>query len=144
VTDEPELPHRCYLICTVQRAGSWLLSHALQDTGVAGIPAEYFHRGDEPFWASRWGVSGDDAQFFAAMLREQRTPNGAFGSKMMWNYLDDALSRLRGLAANPVVSDGQILAAHLPDLKCVWLRRRDFVRQGVCRGGGRQPPVSMP
>ena len=40
VTDEPELPHRCYLICTVQRAGSWLLSHALPDTGVAGIPAE--------------------------------------------------------------------------------------------------------
>jgi LPS sulfotransferase NodH len=40
VTDELDIPDRCYLICTVQPTGSWLLSHALHDTGVAGIPAE--------------------------------------------------------------------------------------------------------
>jgi LPS sulfotransferase NodH len=130
VTEDPEELRRCYLICTVQRTGSWLLCHALEDTGVAGIPAEYFHRGDESFWAARWGVSDDD-QFVAAMLREQRTPNGVFGSKMMWNYLEDALSRLRDLSSDPSVPDGQILASFLPQLKYVWLRRRDFVRQGV-------------
>jgi LPS sulfotransferase NodH len=38
-------PRRSYLICSVQRAGSWLLCHALQDTGALGVPAEYFHPG---------------------------------------------------------------------------------------------------
>ncbi len=42
-------PRRSYLICSVQRSGSWLLCHALQDAGVLGEPAEYFHRGDERF-----------------------------------------------------------------------------------------------
>jgi trehalose 2-sulfotransferase len=123
-------PLRCYLICTVQRTGSWLLCHALQDTGVAGVPAEYFHRGDEAFWATRWGVSSD-ADFFSAMLVQQTTPNGVFGSKMMWNYLNDALSRLRKVMDRPRASDAQILSCHLPQLKYLWLRRRDFVRQGV-------------
>lgn len=145
---------RCYLICTVQRTGSWLLCHALEDTGVAGIPAEYFHRGDESFWANRWRVS-DDAEFVAAMLREQRTPNGVFGSKMMWNYLEDALTRLRDLSINPGVPDRQILDSFLPQLKYVWLRRRDFLRQGVsswrasatgqyATAGGDEPPKRPP
>jgi LPS sulfotransferase NodH len=46
---------RSYLVCSVQRSGSWLLSHALKDTGVLGCPAETYHRGDEPFWRARWG-----------------------------------------------------------------------------------------
>ena len=44
---------RSWLVCSVQRAGSWLLRHALEDTGVLGRPAEDFHRGDEPFWRGR-------------------------------------------------------------------------------------------
>ena len=128
--DDDPLPSRCYLICTVQRTGSWLLCHALEDSGLAGIPAEYFHRGDEAFWASRWQVS-DDQAFIAAMLREEQTPNGVFGSKMMWNYLPDALTRLRTLSGGRPSSDAELFHYHLPGLRYVWLRRRDFVRQGV-------------
>jgi LPS sulfotransferase NodH len=31
---------RSYLVCSVQRAGSWLLCHAPEDTGALGRPAE--------------------------------------------------------------------------------------------------------
>jgi LPS sulfotransferase NodH len=65
------------------------------------------------------------------MLREQITTNGVFGSKMMWNYFDDALARLRALSGIPTAPDRQVLAARLPGLRYVWLRRRDVVRQGV-------------
>jgi LPS sulfotransferase NodH len=128
--DEEDTTTRCYLICTVQRTGSWLLCHALEDTGVAGVPAEYFHRGDEAFWADRWGTTSD-AAFFSAMVREQRTPNGVFGSKMMWNYFQETLERLRNLAGDRISSDADLLAARFPGLSYLWLRRGDFVRQGV-------------
>ena len=38
-------PARSYVICCVQRTGSWLLAHTLADTGYAGRPSDYF--GDE-------------------------------------------------------------------------------------------------
>jgi len=44
---------RSWLVCSVQRAGSWLLCHALEYTGVLVRPAKYFLRGDEPFWRGR-------------------------------------------------------------------------------------------
>jgi LPS sulfotransferase NodH len=130
MVDEEDTTTRCYLICTVQRTGSWLLCHALEDTGVAGVPAEYFHRGDEALWADRWRTTGD-AAFFAAMVSEQRTPNGVFGSKMMWNYFQETLERLRNLAGDRISSDAQVLATRFPELRYLWLRRGDFVRQGV-------------
>jgi len=74
------LARRSYLVCSVQRAGSWLLCHALEDTGVLGRPAEYFHRGDERFWRSRWGAASDDA-FLRAVRHEPVTPNGVWGRR---------------------------------------------------------------
>jgi LPS sulfotransferase NodH len=107
-----------------------MLCHALEDTGLAGIPAEYFHRGDEPFWSERFGTA-TDADFFRAVLT-QTTPNGVFGSKMMWNYLSETLGRMRALLPDGgSLSDAVVLSEFLPDLRYVWLRRRDFVRQGV-------------
>ena len=64
------------------------------------------------------------------MLRE-RSANGVFGSKMMWNYFSESLDRLRAVTANAAMDDAGVLAAHLPNLRYVWLRRRDVVRQGV-------------
>jgi trehalose 2-sulfotransferase len=122
-----------YLICAVQRSGSWLLCHALQDTGVLGVPAEYFHRGDEQFWRDRWGAATEEA--FLQALREQPvTANGVWGSKMMWNYFDDALARLRawprlGLPSDAV--DPDVLAAAFPGVRYVWLRRDDKLRQAI-------------
>ena len=129
----PVLARRSYLVCSVQRAGSWLLCHALEDTGVLGRPAEYFHQGDEQFWRGRWGAASDDA-FLRAVRHEPVTPNGVWGSKMMWNYLDDAVARLRAwprLGAAADAGDPEVLAAAFPGLRYLWLRREDKLRQAI-------------
>ena len=126
-------PHRSYLVCSVQRAGSWLLCHALQDTGMLGIPAEYFHRADEQFWRARWQTGTEDG-FLSALRERPATANGVWGSKMMWNYFPDALARLRAwprLAVGPGASDPEVLAAAFPGLRYVWLRRGDKLRQAI-------------
>ena len=122
-----------YLICTVQRSGSWLLCHALEDTGVLGVPAEYFHRGDEPFWRGRWGVTTEEA-FLEALCERPATANSVWGSKMMWNYFTDALTRLRAwphLDLSSNVSDPDVMAAAFPGVRYVWLRRDDKLRQAI-------------
>jgi LPS sulfotransferase NodH len=124
---------RSYLVCSVQRTGSWLLCHALEDTGVLGVPAEYFHRGDEQFWRDQWGAAGEDA-FLRAVQREPVTANGVWGSKMMWNYLADVVARLRAWPRLDVAADAadpEVLAAAFPGLRYVWLRRQDKLRQAI-------------
>jgi LPS sulfotransferase NodH len=124
---------RSYLICSVQRAGSWLLCHALQDTGVLGVPAEYFHRGDELFWRGQWKTATEDG-FLQALRERPASANGVWGSKMMWNYFGDALGRLRAwprLGLGPGPADPVVLAAAFPELRYVWLRRGDKLRQAI-------------
>jgi len=41
MSDQP-LPDRSYLVCATPRSGSTLVCHALEETGVAGRPEEYF------------------------------------------------------------------------------------------------------
>jgi LPS sulfotransferase NodH len=81
---------------------------------VCGVPAEYFHRGDEQFWRDRWGAVGEDS-FLKAVRSEPATSNGVWASKMMWNYFADA----------------DVLAAVFPGLRYIWLRRDDKLRQAI-------------
>jgi len=63
MSEEPAVqPERCYLVCATQRSGSTLLCEALESTGVAGRPREYFEelketgvprRPREYFWELR-------------------------------------------------------------------------------------------
>lgn len=59
---EPTTPTRCYLVCATPRCGSTLLCEALEGTGLAGHPREYFEelketgvprRPREYFWGLR-------------------------------------------------------------------------------------------
>ena len=103
------------------------MCHALQDTGVLGMPAEYFHRGDEQFWRAQWKTATEDG-FLSALRERPVTANGVWGSKMMWNYFDGALARLRAwprLAVGPGASDPEVLVAAFPRAAvCVAAARR--------------------
>jgi LPS sulfotransferase NodH len=53
-------PVRSYVICCIQRTGSWLLANTLADTGYVGRPSDYF--GDEEWEpnAREWGLPAGD------------------------------------------------------------------------------------
>jgi LPS sulfotransferase NodH len=127
---------RSVLLCSVQRSGTWLLAHALEDTRVLGEPAEYFHRGDEAFWRGQWDLRQGDAEdaFLRCVQTRPVTANGVWSSKMMWNYFPEALARLRAwprLRVDTSASDADVLDATFPGLRYVWLRREDTLRQAI-------------
>jgi trehalose 2-sulfotransferase len=129
MSDPPDSSIRLsYVICTTPRSGSNLLCEVLQSTGVAGRPDEYFWH--PPLWREHW-----DRPRLEAYLRDVRqkgtTPNGIFGVKLMWTYLDDLLPRLAEVADIPDADPLSVLTATFPNLHYVWLTRRDKVRQGI-------------
>jgi trehalose 2-sulfotransferase len=123
-------PTRSYVICCVQRTGSWLLAHALADTGYAGRPSDYFDESERENRAREWGLpAGSRAPYVRAVWDHATTPNGVLGSKLMWNDFD----RLRSSLSPPLGTDPglEFMRATFPDPQFVWLRRADKIRQGI-------------
>jgi LPS sulfotransferase NodH len=127
---------RPYVICATPRSGSYLLCEALWSTGVLGRPAEYFLHW---FELERQPGQRDTAhlrpwlpppaQYVARVTEEGATPNGVFGVKIMWTYLDLVIDRMRtgGRAQRP----WEVLPAAWPGLRYIHMARRDKVGQAV-------------
>ena len=123
-------PIRSYVICCVQRTGSWLLAHTLADTGYAGRPSDYFGDEERENNAREWGLPPDDLTAYVRAVRDKATtPNGVLGSKLMFNVFDSLRSSLRP----PAGTDAGLafMRTAFPDAQFVWLRRADKVRQGI-------------
>jgi LPS sulfotransferase NodH len=155
-------PMLSYLVCATPRSGSTLLCHALDETGVAGHPKEYFEalsrsglprRPHEYFDPHRhaniverlafrempdgqaepnplWHPDTYD-QYLDWALEQGTTPNGVFGSKLMWGYLGDFAQLLRGIdgmAGRPLP---ELLARAFPGLRYIQITRENKIRQAV-------------
>jgi LPS sulfotransferase NodH len=123
-------PVRSYVICCVQRTGSWLLAHTLADTGYAGRPSDYFDVAERENFTREWGLSaGHLTPYVLAMRAKATTPNGVLGSKLMWNNFDS----LRSVLHPPAGTDAglEFMRTTFPNAQFVWLRRQDKVRQGI-------------
>ena len=75
--------------------------------------------------------AGTYDRYVAWALEQGTTPNGVFGAKLMWGYLGDFASLLRGipgLEARPVP---ELLDDVFPGLRYVQITRQDKVRQAV-------------
>ena len=118
-----------YLICGVPRSGTTLLCQLLASTGVAGRPDEYFWHG-EPLGRNDARIS-DYERYVAHVIDAGTTPNGVFGAKVMWGYLDDVLARLRSLPGRERLADRSLLESVFPRLQFIWMRREDVVAQAV-------------
>jgi trehalose 2-sulfotransferase len=94
----------------------------------AGQPDDYFW--NPTFWYEEWGVA-DFPSCFRRLLREGTTPNGVFGSKLMWDQLAEVVPQLAALLGLPDADPADVLAATFPNLRYVWLTRHDKVRQGI-------------
>lgn len=123
-------PRLCYWVCATPRTGSTALCNALSTTGVAGRPCEYLTEGNR-----ERSLELFEATSFQELLRriQQRTttPNGVFGLKTSSapGYFDDLLREVGRLS--PGVGVGEALAAAFPNLRLVFLTRRNKVRQAV-------------
>jgi LPS sulfotransferase NodH len=93
VPDRASMPdiRLSYLLCATPRTGSNILCEALRATRVVGGPDDYFW--SPPVWYERWQVSSFPA-YLARLLEEGTGPNGVFGCKMMWHYVDELVPRL--------------------------------------------------
>ena len=123
-------PVRSYVICCVQRTGSWLLAHTLADTGYAGRLSDYFDDAERANHTREWDLpAGQLTSYIRAMWDQATTPNGVLGSKLMWNDFDWLRSSLRPPAGtDPGL---EFMRTAFGDPQFVWLRRADKVRQGI-------------
>jgi LPS sulfotransferase NodH len=128
-----ETPTLSYWICSAPRVGSTLLCHLLALTGIAGKPEEFFLEENVEINKGRWGVTLFD-DYLKAVTQKGSSPNGVFGVKMapgvVFTYLE---GQIRGVPKwnNDDISIYEILNSIFPNLKLIWLTRRNKVRQAV-------------
>jgi trehalose 2-sulfotransferase len=112
-------PTRSYVILSMQRSGTELLSHMLAGTMLAGVPHEYLRQDLIERLKESWGVelaTFDD--YLVELARRKTSPNGVFGLKALWNQYTLTIGDRdpTGLFPNPAF---------------IHLRREDRVRQAV-------------
>ncbi len=128
-------PRRCYVVCTIPRSGSNLLTDGLRDTRRAGMPKQFFLPKAEPRYAAELGIDrvADYAAYVRAIVNTKITCNEVFGFKLMSWYLDDFLARLREAHGfgNSTTSDLELLRSAFPRLRFLRILRRHKLRQAL-------------
>ena len=128
-------PRRCYVVCTIPRSGSNLLTDGLRDTRRAGMPKQFFLPKAESGYAMQLGIDPpvDYAAYVRAIVNTKTTRNEVFGFKLMSWYLDDFLARLREAHGfgNSATGDLELLRTAFPRLCFLRIVRRHKLRQAL-------------
>ena len=128
-------PRRCYVVCTIPRSGSNLLTDGLRDTRRAGMPKQFFLPKAEPRYAAELGINpvADYADYVRSIVNTKATHNEVFGFKLMSWYLGDFLTRLRESQGfgNSTTSDMELLRTAFPRLGFLRIVRRHKLRQAL-------------
>jgi LPS sulfotransferase NodH len=128
-------PRRCYVVCTIPRSGSNLLTDGLRATRRAGMPKQFFLPKFESRYAEQLGVNpnADYAAYVRGVVNSKTTHNEVFGFKLMSWYLDDFVARLREAHSfgNSTTSDLELLSNAFPRLRFVRIMRRHKLRQAL-------------
>lgn len=126
-------PRRCYVVCTIPRSGSNLLTDGLRDTRRAGMPKQFFLPKAEARYGAMLGIDpvADYAAYVHAIVNTKITRNEVFGFKLMSWYLDDFLARLRSARGFKNLNDLELLNGAFPCLRFVRIVRRHKLRQAL-------------
>lgn len=131
---DPALPAMSYIICSTPRSGSGMLCRGLADSGLGGLPAEYYNINQRGPLAERW-QTGTSAEAYTAALRARRSsPAGVFGTKMHWDQFDALRAELGAGTFNGAAryaEAARAIAALLPGLRWIHLVRLEVDRQAV-------------
>jgi trehalose 2-sulfotransferase len=126
---------RCYVVCTIPRSGSNLLTDGLRDTRRAGVPKQFFLPKAESRYAAELGLdpAADYPAYVHGVVNAKITHNEVFGFKLMSWYLDDFLKRLRDtrVFGDAATDDLSLLQNAFPRLRFVHIQRRHKLRQAL-------------
>jgi trehalose 2-sulfotransferase len=128
------LPEKSYLVCSLPRSGSWLLSFGLEDTGLAGHPYPFFCPRVMDYCAATYSLPPHPPvrAYLDAIFKDALTPNGVFGAKIEWFDLVNLFQLVRDESQEgPARNERQILNDLLGDVRMIYLERRDKVREVV-------------
>jgi LPS sulfotransferase NodH len=106
------------------------LCEALTTSGLAGVPAEYFGANQADRLAKSWGAT-DQADYLGMLFRHRSTANGVFGAKVTWRHFGVFVDRGRDIEHHRALAPAALASALLPNLRYVWLTRRDKLRQAI-------------
>jgi LPS sulfotransferase NodH len=106
------------------------LCEALRNSGLGGNPDEYFGPMHVARWNEKWKTRTDD-EYLQRVWKQGSGLNGVWGAKVMRLYWQDFLDLLRNIDGSSGLSDAELLDAHFPNLKYVFITRRNKVRQAV-------------
>src|SRR5215831_9774849 len=126
-------PRRCYVVCTIPRSGSNLLTDGLRATRRAGMPKQFFLPKSEGRYGAELGLDpdADYPGYLRGIVNTKTTRNEIFGFKLMSWYLDDFLARLRDTRAFGGTNDLTMLRNAFPRLRFVHIVRRHKLRQAL-------------
>ncbi len=119
-----------YIICATPRSGSTLLCEALRNSGLAGNPDEYFGSMHVERWTEKWQTHSEK-EYLDKVIAYGRGGNGVWGIKIMRLYWQDVINHLQRATGFTEVSETELLNACFPDLRYIWITRRNKVRQAI-------------
>jgi LPS sulfotransferase NodH len=126
----PSNLQKSYIVCSTGRSGSTLLCKTLEKLGSCGNPEEFFHNEQVKKIKQK-----NDIDYFVyycnSILEKGTTKNGIFGMKMHWWQLVDFLRLARQLSAFQDKQDLEILNAIFPELKFIYIWRRNMAQQAI-------------
>ncbi len=128
---------KAVVICSNRHSHGALLAAALQATGQAGKPDEYFdadpdHRRQ---WTKSLGIASD-RDYFEAIIAEGSTPNGVFGLQLAF-YQIPSLIHFHNASHAALAAEErphrfhEIFTGRFAETHLIWLRRRDKAAQAI-------------
>lgn len=106
-----------YVVFSTPRCGSSLLCEALCNTGLAGVPTEYFDENTRIELCRQWQIESWD-DYIKELFKRKTGSNAVFGFKAHFHQYEIAFGT-------------DLIPPIFPNLKFIWLTRQDKVRQAV-------------
>jgi LPS sulfotransferase NodH len=130
-----------YLVCATHRSGSNLLCQALWHTELCGFPQEFFSPTRVQKIVEEYGLDTDPDSdytgYVAELVKRRVSSNGVFGAKIMWSHLEPFIMETRRDSQGVV----ELLAGMFPNVRYLWIRRDDKLRQAISMWKAKQTKV---